>query len=402
MAPLTFFRSFEESFRQSFEHIDFESLEDFRKHYTVSEDVIYLNHGSIGTIPKVVQDAHAELLSACESNPWFFMWSGEWEEPREEVRKKAAEFINAKPEQIALTHNTTEVFNVMAMGLPLGAGDEVLFTNLNHAGASLPFEIHAERKGYSVRTKMLDFAETARMSKEELVQAHLSEVSEQTRLLVLPHMDNMIGIRTPVKEISGRAREMGVEWIAVDTAQTLGMMPLDIAEMNVDVMGSSTHKWLQTPKGVSFAYIDESMFEVMDPMWVSWGQNRWTGTARVYEDYGTRNLPEVVCMNACFDFHNQVDGDEREKYLKSLWEYAMQLADDHPETEWRSSRDWELGGSLFAIGFNNEKASEFANRAFRDQGIVVRPFDAPFLNSIRVSPNLMNRKEDLEILFEEI
>lgn len=109
--------------------------------YTLSKGVKYLNHGSIGTIPKIVQEAHQNYLSVCESNPWFYMWSGEWDQPVQKVREKTADFLNADSDEISFPHNTTEVYNLLALGLPLSTNDEVLFCNLNHSGASIPFHI---------------------------------------------------------------------------------------------------------------------------------------------------------------------------------------------------------------------------------------------------------------------
>lgn len=119
--------------------------------YSLDKNVKYLNHGSIGTIPKIVQQAHREYLSLCESNPWFYMWSGEWDEPIQKVRQKTADFLNADINEISFPHNTTEIYNLLALGLPLQSSDEVLFCNLNHAGASIPFHIHSKKKGYNVK-----------------------------------------------------------------------------------------------------------------------------------------------------------------------------------------------------------------------------------------------------------
>ena len=398
-SPLAFMHSYSEWLSEEWNSIDFNNMKDA---YSLGEDVVYLNHGSIGTIPTAVHKAHVELLTACETNPWFYMWSGEWEEPREMVRRKCAELINVSENEIALSHNTTEVFNIMAMGLPWKEGDEVLFSNLNHAGASLPFVHHQKRAGFTVKTFDIPIDRIPELTKEEVIQMHIDQITPNTRLLVLPHIDNMVGLRTPVKEISKAARAKGVDWVALDTAQSLGMIPVDIADMDLDVMGTSTHKWVQTPKGVSFSYIRENMFEIMEPMWVSWGQTRWAGTARRYEDYGTRNLPEVVAMNGSLDFQKTMPSESREAFHRGLWQYAMEQTEGHPDVKWRSPKDWELSGSLFAIEISGEKATECFQRLNKNHGIVVRAFDEPELNTLRVSPNVMNTKDELSLLFSSI
>jgi len=90
-----------------------------RDRYLLAPDVIYFNHGSIGTIPRLVHAAQVAYLRTCESNPWLYMWGGAWDEPREIVRQKAAALLGCAAEELAITHNTTEGFNTLAAGLDL-------------------------------------------------------------------------------------------------------------------------------------------------------------------------------------------------------------------------------------------------------------------------------------------
>lgn len=91
-----------------------------RELYLLDPEVTYLNHASIGTIPRAVQVARQRYLELCETNPWLHMWGGAWEEPREEVRRKAARLLRCTPEEITFSHNTTETFNLLAGGVAPG------------------------------------------------------------------------------------------------------------------------------------------------------------------------------------------------------------------------------------------------------------------------------------------
>jgi selenocysteine lyase/cysteine desulfurase len=112
-----------------------------RDRYLLDPGVTYFNHGSIGTIPRVVQDARSAYLDLCETNPWLYMWGGAWEEPRELVRRKAADLLGCDAVELAFTHNTTEGFNTLAGGLALGPGDQVLFAYMygEHGYVFRPF-----------------------------------------------------------------------------------------------------------------------------------------------------------------------------------------------------------------------------------------------------------------------
>ncbi len=366
--------------------------------YSLDKQIKYLNHGSIGTIPKIVQQAHREYLSLCESNPWFYMWSGEWEEPIENVRQKTAEFLNADATEISFPHNTTEVYNLLALGLPLGSNDEVLFSNLNHAGASIPFHIHSQKRGYSVKVFDIPVHDLTNISKEDILDLYEANISSRTKLIVIPHIDNTFGIRQPVKEITALARSKGVEFVSLDTAQTMGMIPVDVKDLDIDVVGTSSHKWIQAPKGVSVAYFNKRIHQKLDPMWVTWGQERWKDSARKYEDYGTRNLPEVLTLGHSIEYQSKIDSTLKEEKLKNLWHHAQNLCEQNNNTVWRSPTDWELSGSLFVIELAGVKASEFAKQLFELHGFVFRPFDQ--YSTIRISPNVFNKTEELDELFD--
>lgn len=264
--------------------------------YSLSRNVKYLNHGSIGTIPKIVQEAHHDYLSACETNPWFYMWSGEWDEPIQNTRLKVADYLKAESNEISFPHNTTEVYNLLALGLDLKKGDEVLFCNLNHAGASIPFHIHSKKRGYTVKVFDIPTDNLVAITTQNILDLYDEHITTQTKLIVMPHIDNTFGLRHPVKEITALARSKGVEFISIDTAQTMGMIPIDVKDLDIDVIGTSAHKWIQAPKGVSVAYFSKRIQDSIDPIWVTWGQQDWKDSAQKFEDYGTRNLPEVLTL----------------------------------------------------------------------------------------------------------
>ena len=367
--------------------------------YSLSPDITYLNHGSIGTIPISVQKHHAELLALCETNPWLYMWGGEWEEPRELVREMAADFIGAKITEIALTHNTTEVFNLLALGLDLKKGDEVLFSNYNHDGASVPFLFQASGHGYSVRRFQIPFKGADSFTTNDWVEFHTSQIRENTKLLVIPHVDNILGVKLPVRQIAAAAREKGVQWIAVDAAQTAGMVPVDVKEMDVDLLATSAHKWVQAPKGVSFAYISEKLQPHLSPVHVTWGQERWSDTARKYEDYGTRNFAALIALGEAIAFQNEIGFPEKPDHHKKLRLHAMNLAESHPEVKWRSPVNEDLSSALYAIELTDKTVLNFNREIYQNHGVVLRPFGGEELNTLRISPNIMNTTEEIDQLF---
>ncbi|MHC5062960.1 MAG: aminotransferase class V-fold PLP-dependent enzyme [Planctomycetota bacterium] len=375
------------------------SLADLADQYSLDPKITYLNHASIGTIPLPVQKAHEAYLRTCEENPWLYMWSGVWEEPREEARRKVAASIGCSEGELVFNHNTTEGFNLLASGLELGAGDEVLFSSLNHIGASECWRHHGDRRGFSVRVFDFPLGESESMSKERLIELHADAIRPETRVLVIPHMDNMVGLRHPLPEISAMAREKGVEYIAVDGAQAVGMLPLDLDASGVDFYGSSPHKWLQVPKGLGLLYIRENQQANLRPWQVTWGQSRWKGTVRVFEDYGTRNLPDLLTFSDAVDFHEGIGQARKAQRLEEIWRHCMQVVDSTPGLRWRSSREWELSCSLFAIEVEGHASAKVAEHMWEKHAVVFRAFGGE-LNSMRISPNFYTSEAEIDRFFE--
>ncbi|MDA7979662.1 MAG: aminotransferase class V-fold PLP-dependent enzyme [Pirellulales bacterium] len=380
---------------QQVESVSEDRFATLAKQYSVADSVNYLNHAAIGTIPRPVQAAFQQYVELCESNPWLHIWGDAWDEPLAHTRELAAEALGCRSSDVAITHNTTEMFNTLALGLPLKADDEVLFSTLNHAGASLPFTERAKLGKFRVRRFAFPTDSLPGITADEIVAAHAAEISPRTRLLVFPHIDNTVGIRHPVKEIADMARERGVEFIAVDAAQTAGMLKLDSAAMNVDVLATSGHKWLGGPKGTGLAYVNGRIHDTLQPLSVTWGQAQWSGSARRYEDYGTRNMPDVLALDDAMTFLQKLTWRQREDRLRDLWSFTQGLVEQADSLSWTSPDDWKLAGSLYSIRVSRP-AGALSRKLFNERGIVVRPFSNLGLNNLRVSPNVFTSKSEIE------
>ncbi len=376
-----------------------EEVRRLRAEYFLDDAILYVNHASIGTVPRAVHEAHAAALRLCETNPWLYMWGGEWEAPREEVREGLARLLGAPAEAIAITHNTTEGFNQLAAGLDLGPGDEVVFTELNHAGASVCWEHWSERAGFTVRRIPFPVEAAPDMAPEDVAAVHLDAVRPETRVLVFPHVDNRIGVRHPLRLIADGAHARGVEVVAVDGAQSAGMIPCDLDASGVDAFAGSPHKWIQAPKGLGLFYLREELRERLRPTWVTWGQAQWDGTVRRFEDYGTRNLAAVVALGDALDVQDALGGDAKLQRYRSMHARLLDAVGATAGLSWRSPRRWDAGASLVAIGFDAHSAPAVGSELLREYGVVLRSFGAR-PDALRISPNVATTDDELDVLIE--
>jgi isopenicillin-N epimerase len=381
--------------RVSFDGASAESVRRLRDQYLLSSDLIYLNHASIGTVPEPVHRAHAGYLELCESYPSLYVWGAVWREVTEETRRAAATLLRCRPDDLAVTHNTTEGFNILAHGLPLEPGDEVIFSSLNHAGASVAWDALAARRGFTVRRFDIPIERAPTFDTDEVVALHVAAVGAKTRVLVIPHVDNMIGMNHPVRRIADAVRGRGVEYILVDGAQSVGMLPVDMQGLGVDAYAMSPHKWLQAPKGLGLFWVAPSLQSELPRMWHKTDGARVEGSARKYEDYSTRAWPAVVALGDALDFQAAIGQAEKDRRYAAMWQRVYAQVEGDGRLRWSSPVEEDLRSMIMAVGVRGTPAPDVASALLRDVGADLRAFGAP-LDALRVSPNLMTTDDELD------
>jgi selenocysteine lyase/cysteine desulfurase len=364
------------------------------KEYLLKENSSYLNHASIGTVPKVIHEAHVKYLEICESNPSLYVWGSIWKEVTENTRQLASSLIHCNVDDLAITHNTTEGFNILAHGLQLSQNDEVLFSSLNHAGASMPWKGLSEIKNFQVRTFDFPINKISEIDEEDIINLHISQIRSNTKVLIFPHIDNIIGLRHPMKKIATKAKQKGVEFIFVDGAQSVGMIPVRLSNSNVDAYSMSPHKWLQAPKGTGMFYVNKKLRKELPRMWYKTPAERHDGSARKYEDYSTRAWPAVVALGDAIRFQNTLGQKKKNDYYKSLWMKTKKLVNKDKNLLWHSPNEWDLSSAIMSIEVLNKDAVELTRVLDKNFNIYLRPFGKP-LNAIRVSPNMFNGFQEI-------
>ncbi|MFQ5628442.1 MAG: hypothetical protein ACE5I1_06760 [bacterium] len=99
------------------------------------------------------------------------------------------------------------------------------------------------------------------------------------------------------------------------------------------------------------------------------------------------------------DFHRQLGSEAKEKRLKSLWNYFSQKAQASEGIIWRSPKCWELACSLYTIEVKNRDSRELLDRLYKIHGVIFRAFHSRDWNTLRISPNFYNTKEDMDRFF---
>jgi cysteine desulfurase/selenocysteine lyase len=160
-------------------------------------------------------------------------------------RKRLTKFFGGDedaPERLCFGYNATDALNLIIPGL-LSAGDHVITTNLEHNSVLRPIN-HLVRDG-GVRATFLPFDSSGFIVPDDVRKA----IQPNTRLVIVNHGSNVIGTVQPAAEIGGICRDRGVTF-AIDSAQTAGVVPIDMKAMNIDVLAFTGHKALMGPTGI--------------------------------------------------------------------------------------------------------------------------------------------------------
>ncbi|MDX1579206.1 MAG: aminotransferase class V-fold PLP-dependent enzyme, partial [Gemmatimonadota bacterium] len=199
----------------------------------------------------------------------------------------------------------------------------------------------------------------------------------------------------PLPEIAQAVRGRGVDFVLVDGAQSVGMIPVELSTTGVDAYAASPHKWLQAPKGLGLLWVSSTLRSVMPRMWFRTPGDSIRDSARKYEDYSTRAWPAVVALGDALDFQRSIGVEEKHRRYDALWRRIHERVEAESGLTWRSPRAEPLRSMIIAVQAKGSRAPLLAPRLLEGVGGVVRAFGPP-LDAIRLSPNLCTTDDELE------
>ena len=236
-------------------------VEAIRAQIPTTRRVVYLNTGWAGPMPRPVAEAISQTF--------------EWEsiggptappileqrlEKLQRARAAVAELLGATAEEISLQQNTTEGINIVLNGLDLRPGDELVTCSMEHSSVIVPCYYARDRRGLNLKIVQLDRED----SPDQILDKFTQAMSSRTRLLVLSHVSYSYGLALPLLEIN-RLAHAGQALVLADGAQSVGQMPVNVADLECDFYSIPGHKWLLGPGGTGALYIRRDLIERVPP-----------------------------------------------------------------------------------------------------------------------------------------
>ena len=289
---------------------------------------MYLDNSATTQVSKEVFDEMESYYIKDFGNPSTLYGLGrESKKALELARKRVADSINAKPEEIIFTSGGSESDNLAIKGLAFKLaekGKHIITSEIEHPAVSQTLEF----------LQSLDFEVTYLPVYEEgiiRIDDLKNAIREDTVLITIMHGNNEIGTIQPIEEIGKIARENNIKF-HTDAVQTFGKIEVDVEKLNVDLLSLSSHK-INGPKGVGALYIKKGTRLV--PLIHGGGQERGIRS-------GTENVPGIVGFGKACELASQNLTQHYDKLVSIRDELIEKVLNNIPESYLNGDRQNRL------------------------------------------------------------
>ncbi|MBI4079306.1 MAG: cysteine desulfurase [Candidatus Levybacteria bacterium] len=323
-------------------------------------DLIYLDSAATSQKPRVVLDAINEYYTSYNANikRGIYPIAEKATAKVEEVRKKVAQFINAKSkDEIIFVRNATEAINLVAYSLAstsaswrISRGDTIATTIMEHHSNFVPWQQLAIQKNADFLVLDIDQNFKFQIS-------NFKYQIKNAKILAITHVSNVLGTINPLKKMINDLRTVNADLIIlVDAAQSVPHMSVDVQDLDCDFLVFSGHK-MMAATGIGVLYGKKTLLSKMQPFLYGGEMIREvtiqnTSFAKLPHKFeaGTPDIAGIVSLGAAIEYLNSTGIENVLKHEIMLIKYALeQLKNMQELTIYGSTNARKRGG---VISFN--------------------------------------------------
>jgi cysteine desulfurase/selenocysteine lyase len=242
----------------------------------------------------------------------------------EGARVKVATFVGATdPREIVFAKNSTEALNLLAHVLPLGPGDEVVITEMEHHSNIVPWQLACQRSGATL--KWIGLTDDGRLDLSNLDEV----ITDRTKVVSFVHQSNLLGTVNPVAVVASRAHEVGA-YVVVDASQSVPHMPVDVGLLGADAVAFTGHK-MCGPTGIGVLWARLDLLEELPPFLgggemideVTMESATYAAVPHKFEA-GTPPIAQAVGLGAAVDYLTDLGMDTVYAHEQELTAYLLE------------------------------------------------------------------------------
>ena len=380
-----------------------------------NENITYLDSGATTQKPIQVIKAVEEFYQKYNANPHrgAYSLSVEATEQYENTRTKIAKFINAKHrEEIIFSKNATESLNLIAYsyGLEnLKKDDEVVISIMEHHSNLVPWQKMTKQTGSKLNYMYIN--ENYEITDEEIE----SKITDQTKIVGITHVSNVLGTINNVKKIIKYAHKKGAV-VIVDASQSIPHMKIDVQDLDADFLVFSGHKML-APLGIGILYGKREILNKMTPFlmggdMIEYVYEQETTFAPLPNKFeaGTQNVEGVIGLGAAIDYIENLGYDKIQEIEHEVISYARQELSKLDYLTLYTTPNEENHSSVISFNINGVHPHDVAS-ILDSEGVCVRSGNhcaQPLMrflgidSTCRASFYIYNTKDDVDNLVKAL
>jgi selenocysteine lyase/cysteine desulfurase len=371
----------------------FEPLTDQRRLYDIEPGVAYFNTANLSPLLRSVREAGQAAMER-RTRPWTITPEA-WFADVETLRARFGSLVGASAESVALVPATSYGLAVAARNLEASRGERVIVLDDEFPSDYYTWKRFCERTG-------AELVVVAREPGETWTDATLRAIDERTAVVAVPNVHWTDGALVDLRAVAERARDAGAA-LTIDASQSLGAMPLDVAEIKPDALVAVGYKWLHGAVGMGYLYLDERLHggEPLEENWilragsddfarlVDYTDEYQPGARRF--DMGQRSSFNLVPMAvAALD---QIIAWQPERIAATLGVLTGRIAARASELGFEAPPEAERGPHMLGLRLADGDGGRTA-QALADAGVAASVRG----NALRLSPHLHITEEDTERL----
>ena len=220
-------------------------------------DVLHFNNAGSALPPTVVVDTVVDYLRR-EAEFGGYEAAAEAAETLAATYSSLAALVGGRADQIAVIENATRAWDMAVYGFPFKQGDRVITARSEYGSNLLAFL--QLKKRFGIEIVLVEDDADGQIDLDALEV----ELERGAAMMSLSHIATSGGLINPAAEVGRRCREHDV-FFALDACQSLGQVPLDVAELNCDVLSTTGRKYLRGPRGTGFLWVGDRAMEILEP-----------------------------------------------------------------------------------------------------------------------------------------
>ncbi|MBC27794.1 MAG: hypothetical protein CMM41_11365 [Rhodospirillaceae bacterium] len=357
-----------------------------RKLFPATRDYIYLDGANKGALPTCVAEATQEWLQMVYDDAGIGAFSMD---EIERTRTAVASTFGAPRECIALTKNTSEGINILAQGIGLEAGDNVILSCGEHENNTFPWR-HLESRGVEIRWVQED--------KNNIfpIDSYEKLIDSKTRVITVAWVTYGVGHRADLQALSALAHAHGA-LLFVDGVQGVGIINQKIVELGVDALSAGGHKAMFSLAGAGFLYVSKELIPRIDPPYAAKftfeSNDRMKNDIALASDahrfeYGNPNYLGTYVQRRGSEFISSIGLEHIESRVKELSTFLIESALQRG-LKVRTPRDWKRRAGIVSLDIGHSAEKTVCELAKKNIRVSYKD------SHLRATVHIYNNEEDM-------